>query len=156
MCATYLRFVVSTSKPNKELYLNRIVMNIYSFSPPLLFPAISLVMLAYTNRFLAVAALIRSLHVNYKANEKDVELTRQIGYLKVRLRLIQSMQFLGISSFIGALLSMFLMYVKYTEYALVSFAVSVLLITASLVISLLEIWQSTKALEVALSDMRDE
>jgi hypothetical protein len=131
-------------------------MNIYSYSPALLFPAISLVMLAYTNRFLAVAALIRSLHAGYKVNVKDVELTKQIKYLQVRLRLIQSMQFLGVASFISALLSMFLMYVKSTDYALISFAVSVLLIAASLFISLVEIWQSTKALEVALSDMRNE
>jgi hypothetical protein len=131
-------------------------MNIYSYSPALLFPAISLVMLAYTNRFLAVAALIRSLHANYKVNVKDIELTQQIKYLQVRLRLIQSMQFSGVASFICALLSMFLMYVKSTEYALISFAVAILLIAASLFISLLEIWQSTKALEVALSDMRNE
>jgi Protein of unknown function (DUF2721). len=41
-------------------------MEINLTTPALLFPAISLLLLAYTSRFLALAALMRELHVRYK------------------------------------------------------------------------------------------
>lgn len=131
-------------------------MNITIDNPALLFPAISLIMLAYTNRFLAVAALIRSLHARYKANEHDYDLPGQIRYLQLRLLLIKYMQFLGVFSFVCALLAMFLNYIDSRQYALVAFAGAVLLLAASLVISLVEITQSTWALELALRDMKDK
>jgi len=130
-------------------------MNITINNPALLFPAISLIMLAYTNRFLAVASLIRNLHMRYKANENDVDLPVQIKHLQVRMQLIKYMQFLGVSSFIFALFSMFLMYVNWMESALVTYAAAVLIMAFSLIISLIEIQQSTKALDIALRDMEE-
>jgi hypothetical protein len=131
-------------------------MNITIDNPALLFPAITLILLAYTNRFLAVAALIRNLHTRYKANENDNDLLGQIRYLQVRLQLIKHMQFLGVFAFICALMAMFLNYIESRPYALVAYASAVLLLTASLVISLVEIWQSTRALEIAMQDMKDK
>ena len=131
-------------------------MNITINNPALLFPAISLIMLAYTNRFLAVAALIRNLHTRYNAGEKEVDLPNQIKLLQVRLRLIKRMQFLGVASFIFALTSMFLMYIAVMHYALITYVIAVLLLAASLVISLLEIAHSTKALEISLKDMEEK
>ena len=130
-------------------------MNITISNPALLFPAISLIMLAYTNRFLAVAALIRSLHARFKANENDTDLPGQIRQLQVRLQLIKYMQFLGVFSFVFALLSMFLTYVDSSRPALITYCIAVLLLATSLFISLLEIKQSTKALEISLQDMKD-
>jgi len=130
-------------------------MDITINTPALLFPAISLIMLAYTNRFLSVAALIRDLHKQYKSTDDTTVVSCQITFLKIRLRMIQNMQYLGISSFVFALLSMYLMYINSMPFARISFALAVVMFACSLVISLLEIRQSTKALEVALRDMQD-
>jgi ABC-type bacteriocin/lantibiotic exporter with double-glycine peptidase domain len=130
-------------------------MDITINTPALLFPAISLIMLAYTNRFLSVAALIRDLHKQYKSTDDTTVVSCQITFLKIRLRMIQNMQYLGISSFVFALLSMYLMYINSMPFARISFALAVVTFACSLIISLLEIRQSTKALEVALRDMQD-
>ena len=66
-------------------------------TPALLFSAISLIMLAYTNRFLAYAAVVRSLHDKY-LQKKDKALIKQIKNLKKRLYLTRSMQIFGISN----------------------------------------------------------
>lgn len=47
-------------------------MDITFNTPALLFPAISLVMLAYTNRFLALATLVRALHAEYIKSESKI------------------------------------------------------------------------------------
>lgn len=130
-------------------------MDITINTPALLFPAISLIMLAYTNRFLSVAALIRDLHKQYKSTDDTTIVSCQITFLKIRMRMIQNMQYLGISSFVFALLSMYLMYINSMPFARISFALAVVMFACSLIISLLEIRQSTKALEVALRDMQD-
>lgn len=72
-------------------------MQISLTTPALLFPAISLLLLAYTNRFLALASLIRNLHARYMG-EKDIKIKAQISNLRKRVILIRNMQLLGISS----------------------------------------------------------
>ena len=67
-------------------------------TPALLFPAISLLLLAYTNRFLALANLVRKLHDDYKAGQRTQTLLRQIHSLRLRLRLVRYMQGLSSSS----------------------------------------------------------
>ena len=124
-------------------------------TPALLFPAISLLLLAYTNRFLALANLVRKLHDEYKQGQENKILVRQIHSLRLRLRLVRYMQGLGVFSFLGCVVCM---YSIYSEWILVSryvFAVSLLSLLVSLVISLLEITQSTKALELELSDIEE-
>ena len=128
-------------------------MNLSINTPALLFPAISLIMLAYTNRFLALATLVRSLHAKYTAENKDSLLHHQIKNLRYRLRLIKNMQALGILSFITCIISMFFVYLENGLAAEILFALSLLFFSASLLLSLIEIQLSTKALEFELSDM---
>ena len=54
-------------------------------TPALLFPAISLLLLAYTNRFLTLANLIRDLHARYTANPDQI-LLWQLRSLRYRVR----------------------------------------------------------------------
>lgn len=128
-------------------------MNLSINTPALLFPAISLIMLAYTNRFLALAALVRSLHAKYTTETKDNRLHNQIKNLRLRLKLIKNMQAFGICSFIACIFSMFFIYQEKAILAEILFALSLLFFSASLLLSLIEIQLSTKALEYELSDM---
>jgi hypothetical protein len=128
-------------------------MSITINTPALLFPAISLIMLAYTNRFLALSSVIRSLHDKYRKGDSGPFLEQQIANLRYRLKLVRRMQFLGVTSFILALLSMYFIYIEEMGYANLFFASSVLFFAVSLVVSLIEILRSTRALELELSDM---
>lgn len=128
-------------------------MEISITTPALLFPAISLLMLAYTNRFLALASLIRNLHSKYKEHSNKEGLLQQIKNLRLRLRLIRLMQFFGVLSLIFCVLSMFLVYQQWMPLAKALFAASLVAMAASLFLSLSEIQISTKALEIELSDM---
>ncbi|MFM2361705.1 MAG: hypothetical protein RLZZ316_607 [Bacteroidota bacterium] len=125
-------------------------------TPALLFPAISLLMLAFTNRFLALANLIRNLHEKYKLQSDKTVLLQQIKNLRLRLRLIRSMQWFGIFSLFLCVLSMFFIYEQLTIAAGISFAASLVCMLVSLFISLSEIQISTRALEIELSDMELE
>jgi len=128
-------------------------MNITINTPALLFPAISLIMLAYTNRFLALASVVRALHAQYlKGDNKEVVFS-QIRNLKYRLRLIKNMQAFGVFSFVSCLISMYCIYSGVMLWAHIFFALAMLSFTFSLLISLLEIFKSTKALELELGDM---
>ena len=89
-------------------------------TPALLFSAISLIMLAYTNRFLAYAAVIRNLHDKY-LEKKQTSLLRQIKNLKLRLNLTRWMQIFGISSLLFCVLTMFLIYVGQQMIAVYTF-----------------------------------
>jgi hypothetical protein len=122
-------------------------------TPALLFPAISLVMLAYTNRFLSLSNRVRNLHDKYGEHEQKVIIIGQIKNLKYRLKLIKRMQTLGVLSFLFCIGCMFLVYLQIFSLAHVVFACSLLLFAASLLLSLLEIRLSTRAIELELSDM---
>lgn len=122
-------------------------------TPALLFSAISLILLAYTNRFLSYATLVRQLHTAFMRDPEDV-LRRQIENLKKRLNLIRSMQVCGISSLLLCVLSMFLTYVNWIACAEIVFGIALMLLIISLAISIQEIIISTRALELHLSDMQ--
>jgi hypothetical protein len=122
-------------------------------TPALLFPAISLIMLAYTNRFLALSSRVRNLHDKYQNQEQKHIIHGQIKNLRYRLKLIKNMQALGVVTFLGCILCMYLIYVQFMLAANIIFAISLLSFSASLLLSLLEIQLSTKALELELSDM---
>ncbi|NNV56118.1 DUF2721 domain-containing protein [Limnovirga soli] len=122
-------------------------------TPALLFPAISLIMLAYTNRFLALASRVRNLHEKYNRETNNIIIHGQIKSLKYRLKLIKNMQFLGVASFLLAIISMYTIYINQMQWAHLFFALSIISFVLSLIISLLEIIQSTKALELELSDI---
>ena len=126
-------------------------------TPALLFPAITLLMLAYTNRFLALATLIRDLHARYKQIQEEKEIiTAQIRNLKRRLNLVKQMQGAGITSFFFCVLSMLFFFFRYDVLAISMFGVSLVFLLISLILSLNEIYISTKALEIELKDMGEE
>jgi len=120
-------------------------------TPALLFPAISLLLLAYTNRFLVLAQLIRQLH-SQRQTKTDM-VSRQISNLRTRLTLIKAMQGMGVLSFLLCALSMLLIFLKLTMPAEWIFVASLLLLVLSLLCSLLEIAISTKAIEIELEDL---
>jgi hypothetical protein len=125
-------------------------------TPALLFPAITLLMLAYTNRFLALAKLIRDLHAKYKLIHEERDIIReQIKNLKTRLILIRRMQITGIFSFFLCVLSMLFVYFQHSEWAVIIFGGSLFSLLLSLGLSLREISISTRALEIELKDMEN-
>jgi hypothetical protein len=130
-------------------------MEITFTTPALLFPAISLLLLAYTNRFLALANLVRKLHDEYKRGEQSKIILRQIHSLRRRLRLVRYMQGLGVFSFVCCVVTMYTIYMNWAVAVKYEFALSLLSLLASLIISLFEITQSTKALELELSDIEE-
>lgn len=121
-------------------------------TPALLFSAVSLILLAYTNRFLAYASVVRSLHTTFKEKPNTV-LMGQIQNLRKRLRLTQMMQILGISSLLLCVLCMFLIYVHLSTAAEITFGIALILLILSLALSIREIQISVKALDLHLHDM---
>jgi hypothetical protein len=121
-------------------------------TPALLFPAISLLLLAYTNRFLALAALIRELHSKNKTSPNDV-LKGQIDNLKRRIHLIRNMQAWGVGSLFICVFCMLLVLMHQTVLSEVLFAVSLLCMLVSLGLSIREIQISVHALDLHLSDL---
>lgn len=121
-------------------------------TPALLFSAISLIMLAYTNRFLAYAAVIRNLHAKY-LEQQDRNLIEQIKNLKLRLNLTRYMQICGITSLLLCVLTMFLIYVHYQLMAVWVFGTALLLLILSLALLIWEIQISIRALSLHLSDI---
>jgi hypothetical protein len=123
-------------------------------TPALLFSAISLIMLAYTNRFLAYTAVIRNLYAKYKENP-DNTILRQIRNLKLRLFLTKWMQIFGITSLFLCVMTMFLIYIDYQEIAVWVFGAGLLLLLTSLAFLIKEIQISTRALLHHISDIED-
>jgi hypothetical protein len=123
-------------------------------TPGLLFSAISLLLLAYTNRFLSLAQLVRSLHSQYKI-EPTVVILGQIKNLRLRLHLIRSMQIAGLSSLLLCVLCMFLLYIGAIVFADIIFGIAMILLIVSLAISIWEIQISVHALDIHLSDIEE-
>jgi hypothetical protein len=123
-------------------------------TPALLFSAISLIMLAYTNRFIAYAAIIRNLHDKYLL-KKDERLIKQIKNLKQRLYLTRAMQITGISSLLLCVLTMFLIFIKQHVVAVYVFGVALILLIVSLALLIKEIQISVEALEHHISDIEN-
>jgi hypothetical protein len=121
-------------------------------TPALLFPAISLLLLAYTNRFLTLANLIRELHKSYKINPEDV-LLAQISNLRYRVVLIRNMQAYGIASFFLCVLCMFVLFFGQIIIGKVIFGASLVLLMISLGLSFREIQVSVGALDYRLRDL---
>ena len=123
-------------------------------TPALLFPAISLLLLAYTNRFLTLAQVIRQLHASSDRQAPVVQ--RQVAGLKRRIVLTKYMQGLGVTSFLLCALSMFALFVHGDGAGKALFGASLVFLTVSLVLSLFEVLISTNALSVVVEDMERE
>ena len=123
-------------------------------TPALLFSAISLIMLAYTNRFLAYASVIRNLHDKF-LEKKDESLIRQIKNLKLRLNLTRWMQIFGISSLLLCVLTMFLIYVGEKNITVWVFGFALVLLIISLSLLIKEIQISAQALQYHIADIEE-
>jgi hypothetical protein len=128
-------------------------MNLNLETPALLFPAISLLMLAYTNRFVTLANLIRNLHAEHGSNPPD-SIRSQIANLRHRVILIRNMQAFGILAMLGCTVCMFVLFAGLQMAGKIIFGASILLLAISLTISFLEIQISVHALNLALSAMQ--
>ncbi len=123
-------------------------------TPAVLFSAISLIMLAYTNRFLAYSAVIRNLHDIY-LQKQDVTLLRQIKNLKKRLNLTRWMQIFGITSLLLCVVTMFLIYINYDKIAIWTFGFALILLIMSLSLLIKEIQISSQALQHHIADIEE-
>jgi hypothetical protein len=129
-------------------------MDINLTTPALLFPAISLLLLAYTNRFLALASLIRELHAQYKQSP-DPLIIRQLGNLRYRVVLIRNMQAFGVGSILLCTVCMLVVFAGWVLVGEIVFALSLFFMAISLAISLREIQISVDALHLRLSDLEE-
>jgi hypothetical protein len=123
-------------------------------TPALLFPAISLLLLAYTNRFLVLAQLIRQLHGQTQEQLQEMVI-RQIANLRLRIVLTKAMQGLGVLSFILCSMAMLFIFINLLPLAELSFGLSLFLLVLSLLVSLYEIMISTKAIEIELENLEN-
>lgn len=129
-------------------------MEITISTPALLFSAISLLLLAFTNRFTYLGGLVRGLHSQF-ATDGTPALKAQIDNLRKRLRLIRTTQAFGVLSFALCVVCMFLILVSWSLPAKWVFVASLTFMLASLAFSLWEIVISTRALEIQLSECSD-
>lgn len=130
-------------------------MEITLTTPALLFPTVSLLMLAYTNRFLTLAAIIRNLHDRYR-NDDDDNLLGQIANLRYRVYLIRNMQIFGVLSLLFCVVSMFALFAGWVTGGQWSFAIALILMIVSMLISLRELQISVGALDLLLVELEDE
>ena len=121
-------------------------------TPSLLFSAISLILLAYTNRFLSYASVVRALKEKHQQTHDPKDIA-QIANLRKRLYLTRSMQILGILSLLLCVIAMFFFYVSWQVFAAWIFGIALLLLAASLCVCIWEINISVKALEIHLEDI---
>ncbi|WP_375447690.1 DUF2721 domain-containing protein [uncultured Fibrella sp.] len=124
-------------------------------TPALLFSTVSLLMIAFTNRFLAIASLIRDLHDKFRTNPEIVYVD-QIRNLHRRLRLIRNIQILAVLSLLVSAISMALIYWDKQLVASYLFGLALVLQISALVVSVVEISISINALQIELSDMEKE
>lgn len=124
-------------------------------TPALLFPAISLLLLAYTNRFLSLAALMRELHARYKLTP-EARTRGQLINLRYRIVIIRNMQVCGVASFFFCVLSMFTLFQGLLELSTWLFSASLVLLLISLGLSLREVQVSIGALMLELHDLDRE
>ncbi|MBM7843384.1 MULTISPECIES: DUF2721 domain-containing protein [Herpetosiphon] len=121
-------------------------------TPALLFPAISLLFLAYTNRFLSIASLMRELKGRYKV-DRDPRIRGQLENLRYRIGIIRSMQICGVAAFFFCVLCMFVLFAGQAFLGKLTFGGSLLLLLTSLGLSLREIQVSIDALSLEIADL---
>ncbi|MFC2330230.1 MAG: DUF2721 domain-containing protein [Treponema sp.] len=124
-------------------------------TPALLFSAISLLMLAYTNRFLALAALIRQFIQRFE-EKQETHILKQIHNFKKRLKIIKYTQFFGVISFLLCVISMFSIFVNMFLIAEIIFALSLITMFVSLLLSLQEVLLSIGALNIEMRKIEDK
>ena len=124
-------------------------------TPALLFSATSLILLAYTNRFLTIAQIVRSLKKNYEDNHNK-SILLEIKNLNLRLTLIRYMQLFGVMCLFLSVFAMLLLYISQETVGIYVFGASLLCLLISLGISFWEISISVNALRVHLKDLSED
>jgi Protein of unknown function (DUF2721) len=124
-------------------------------TPAILFSTVSLMMIAFTNRYLAIASLIRELHDKFRISP-DENYVEQIKHLHRRVHIIRNIQFIIVTSLLLSAVSMLFIYLQYQSIAQVLFFVALLLQIAALSLSIWEISLSIHALKIELSDMEEQ
>jgi hypothetical protein len=123
-------------------------------TPALLFSTVSLLMIAFTNRFMSMASLIRDLHEKFQKNPHD-SILMQINNLRKRMSLIRNMQIVAIVSLLFSVFCMFFLFLEFQVVARWLFGIGLVGMSIALIMSAWEITISTDALEVELSDMQE-
>lgn len=134
------------------MFLWKVPVEITLTTPAMLFPAISLLLLAYTNRFVTLASLIR----NFAKNNDDDSTQQQIDNLRKRIQYIKRMQESGVLSFFFCVLSMLAIYLQYNAIGSWIFALSLILLLYSLWVSVKEIHISVEAIDLYLKSFKSE
>lgn len=134
----------------QEMALNELTLT----TPAMLFPAISLLLLAYTNRYLTISNRVRTLFDSYLEKPEEVVFL-QIASLRSRLTLIRWMQVSGVTSLLSCVVVMLCIYIGFTTMAHFVFAMSLLLMIVSLLLSVMELHVSNEALNILLSKIED-
>lgn len=124
-------------------------------TPALLFPAVAILMLGYINRYIGIAGVIRTFRKDYDTGYKHIDLNRQLRILKKRLELARLMLGFGATALLFACLSMFLIFLESQIAGETVFALSLLMMIASIVFSLWETTQSNKSLNIEIDDILD-
>lgn len=124
-------------------------------TPALLFSAISLFMMAHTNRFIALANLIRQYVLLYE-EKKEKRVMMQINNFRYRLNIIKYSQILAVISFLFCVVSMFLIFIYKQVSAEISFVFSLIFLFISLVLSLYELILSIGALKIEMERISTE
>lgn len=127
-------------------------MDITITTPALLFPAISVLFLAYANRYLAIAKRTRELHSLYNKTQSFFA-KKQVESLRKRIRLIIIMQLLAVMGIVCCVLTMGLVFLGLQLMATYSFLTGMGLIVLSLLVSMWELLISTQALNIELQNI---
>ncbi len=129
----------------------------YTFTAPaLIFPAISLLMLAYTQRFLTLSDLVRQLHRRYlDSNKEDKNALYQIDNIAKRIKVIRLTQQMGALAFALSTLAMITFIFSTEETSLIFFIASLIALLFSLALLLYELHISVEAINLQLEDMKD-
>lgn len=120
-------------------------------TPALVFPALSVLMLAYTNKFIAISKRVRTLHSEHYSNPSG-NLKKQIEVLQRRMGYIRNMQITALSGFSANILSIAAVLLRYDILALVLFVLGLALVFTSLVICIIEIYSSTQTMTLLLDE----
>ena len=123
-------------------------------TPALLFPAISLLFVAYTNRLHSLSVLIRAMTTEGSDESKTKHTDEQLDILKKRVTYIKRMQVFGIVSFIFNLMTIICFYIEQISIAYYIFGFGLVMLSASLIFALLETLISTKALDIHLENYK--
>lgn len=124
-------------------------------TPALIFPALSILMLAYTNKFIAISKRVRALHAEHKGHPSN-NLKDQIKVLTKRMGYIRNMQITALSGFSFNVLAIASILLHLDLIALILFAIGLILVFSSLIICIVEIYTSTQAMTLLLEEDMDD